>query len=114
MHCIDDKPNGIILNHSADWSGDVRLAWYDADERRDPGPTPPSLRECWCNGPDLVAGRFSPALPPAGASVPETVPPSWAPVEVITRAVALAVESYLRHKLMRAVDVDLFIRRGKL
>lgn len=114
MHCIDDKANGIILNHDGDWSGDVRIAWYDTDERHDPGPTPPSLRECWCSGLDLVAGRFSPALPPPGKSLPATVPPSWAPVEVVTRAVALAVESYLRLKLERCVSVDLFIRRGKL
>jgi len=120
MHCIDDKPNGIILNHDGDWSGDVRIAWYIAGERRhDPGPPPPSWRECWCCGSDLVAGRFTPLgvadrrvqktseLPPSGIDVPEP------PVNVLTRAVALAVEGYLRFKLERAVD-DLFIRRGKL
>lgn len=101
MHCIDDKPNGIVLNHNSDWSGEVRVAWYVAGERRDPGPMPPSLRECWCSGPDLVAGRFAPL------SGPEP------PVNVITRAVALAVETYLRRKMESALD-DLFIRRGTL
>ena len=101
MHCIDDKANGVILNHNSDWSGDVRIAWYIASERRDPGPTPPSLIECSCRGIDLVAGRFT------LNDGPEP------PVNVITRAVALAVESYLRSKMERAVD-DLFIDRGKL
>ena len=111
MHCIDDKPNGIILNHNADWSGDVRLAWYDVEERHDPGPTPPSLRECWCSGPDLVAGRFTflntPSDRPPGTVV------SSPSVDVMTRAVALAVEAFLRSKMERAVD-DLFIKRGRL
>jgi len=125
VHCIDDKPNGIILNHNGDWSGEVRIAWYVASERRDPdvpqfsggglviqGPRPPSLQECWCAGKDLVAGRFTSMSstsepPPGGVTVPEP------PVNVLTRAVALAVESYLRSKLESAVD-DLFIPRGKL
>jgi hypothetical protein len=109
MHCIDDKPNGIVLNHDGDWSGNVRIAWYIASERVDPGPTPPSLRECWCSGPDLVAGVFTPTNRPSDAP-PQSVPP----VDVITRAVALAVEGYLRSKLTRVLDVDLFIRRGQL
>lgn len=104
MHCIDDKPNGIILNHDSDWSGNVCIAWYIAGERRDPGPTPPSLRECWCNGPDLVAGLFTNEPDPGGVLMPEP------PVNVLTRAVARAV---LRFKLGRAID-ELFIRRGKL
>ena len=111
MHCIDDKPNGIILNHNADWSGEVRIAWYMASERRDPGPTPPSLQECWCAGKDLVAGRFTPVCAPN-----EPMPGVLAaepPVNVLTRAVALAVETWLRHKLARTVD-ELFIRRGAL
>lgn len=103
MHCIDDKPNGIILNHDGDWSGDVRIAWYLAEERRlAPGRLPPSLCECWCSGPDLVAGRFSPTHGPAhGLSTPEP------PVNILTRAVALAVADYLHLKLGRAVD-DIF------
>lgn len=119
MPFIDDKPNGIVLNHSADWSGEVRIAWYVTAERRDTpqfkgglvieGPTPPSLRGCWCNGPDLVAGRFTPVSTPPGEAK-SSVPP----VDVITRAVALAVEGYLRFKLERFLDVDLFINRGKL
>src|SRR5271154_5878582 len=102
MHCIDDKPNGIILNHNADWSGEVRIAWYVADERRDPGPTPPSVRECWCSGPYLVAGRYSPMNRPGGEASHEDPP-----VNVLMRAVALAVETYLRSKLERVLDVDL-------
>lgn len=117
MHCIDDKPNGIILNHDGDWSGDVRIAWYIAGERRDPGPTPPSLRECWCRGADLVAGRFTPVSSAAAFAAQEFVVLSSAapepPVHVITRAVALAVESCLRSKLESALD-DLFSRRAKL
>ena len=110
MHCTDDKPNGIILNHNGDWSGDVRIAWYVASERRDPGPTPPSLRECWCDGNALVAGRFT--LVPR-ASEPGIVVVAEPPINVLTRAVALAVEGYLRCKMERALD-DLFIRRAKL
>jgi hypothetical protein len=120
MRYIDDKPNGIILNHTAEWNGAVRIAWYIPSERRDPGPTPPSLRECWCSGPDLVAGRFTPVSaadrqvlrtseqPSRGVEVSEP------PVNVITRAVALAVETYLRSKLARFLDDDLFIPRGTL
>ena len=115
MHCIDDKPNGIVLNHNSDWSGEVRIAWYITSERRDPGSlqealcaVPPSLRECWCRGPDLVAGLFTPTNgPPDESSLSEP------PINVITRAVALAVETYLRSKMGRALD-DLFIQRGKL
>jgi hypothetical protein len=107
MHCIDDKPNGI--NHDGDWSGDVRIAWYDPTERpREFCPTPASLRECWCDGPDLVAGRFTPLLKDRddhGNAEP--------PLHVLTRAVALAVETFLRSKMESAVD-DLFIQRGKL
>jgi len=102
MHCTDDKSNGIVLNHNSDWSGEVRVAWYIASERRDPGPTPPSLRECWVDGSALTAGHFVPTR-----SEPEP------PVNVITRAVALAVEGFLRSKMERALD-ELFIRRGKL
>jgi hypothetical protein len=91
VHCIDDKPNGIVLNHNSDWSGEVRIAWYVPDQRR----------ECACSGVDLVAGRFT----HLSGDAP--------PVNVLTRAVALAVETYLRAKLERALD-DLFIRRGKL
>ena len=112
MHCTDDKPNGIILNHNGDWSGEVRIAWYVASERRDPGPTPPSLRECWCDGKDLVAGRFTPVTN-ASEPAPSTVVVAEPPVNVLTRAVALAVEGYLRCKMERALD-DLFIRRDKL
>jgi len=112
MHCIDDKAHGIILNHNGDWSGEVRIAWYVTSERRDPGPTLPLLGECWCAGPDLVAGRFKPVSAvsdpaPCSVLVPEP------PIDVITRAVALAVEGYLRLKMEKAVD-DLFIERGKL
>lgn len=113
MHCIDDKPNGIILNHDGDWSGDVRIAWYVASERRDPGPTPPSLQECWCRGPDLVAGLFTPVTNAREPSPGVVVVVPEPPVNVLTRAVALAVEGYLRFKLGRAYD-DLFIRRSKL
>lgn len=109
MHCIDDKQNGIILNHDGDWSGSVRIAWYVASERRDPGPTPPSLRECWCDGPALVAGRFAPASGPPSDKSPFSEPP----VNVLTRAVALAVETYLRRKMEHALD-DLFITRDAL
>jgi len=101
VHCIDDKPNGIIINHNSDWSGDVRIAWYIASERRDPGPTPSSMRECACSGVDLVAGRFT----LLSGDEPR--------INVLTRAVALAVEGYLRSKMERALD-DLFIQRGKL
>ena len=112
MHCIDDKPNGIILNHDGDWSGDVSIAWYVAGKSRDPGPTPPSLHECWCSGPDLVAGLFTPVTN-TSEPAPGTIIVPEPPVNVLTRAVALAVEGYLRFRLMRGVD-DLFIRRGKL
>lgn len=107
MHCIDDKPNGIILNHNGDWSGRVRLVWYVASDRRDPGPTPASMRECWCDGPDLVAGLFTPT------SGPPSEPSLEPPVNVITRAVALAVESYLCRKMESALE-GVCIRRGKL
>lgn len=103
-HCIDDKPNGILLNHDSDWSGDVHLAWYSAEERRDPGLLPPSLRECWCSGPQLIAGRFMPLTP---------LPNGEPPIHVITRAVALAVEDYLHFKLMLAVE-GVHIYRNKL
>lgn len=124
VHCIDDKPNSIILNHNSDWSGEVRIAWYVAAERRDPdpdapqfqggglviqGPRPPSLRECWCEGKDLVAGLFTPVERPAGFDLVHEPP-----VNVLTRAVALAVETYLRSKLELVLDTSLFIRRGKL
>ena len=109
MHLIDDAPNGIIINHSADWSGDVRIAWYVAAERQDPGPVPPSLKECWCEGKDLIAGLFTPIDRPAGF-----VPAHEPPVNVLTRAVALAVETHLRSKLEGLFDTNLFIRRGKL
>ena len=109
MLCIDDKANGIIVNHDGDWSGRVRIAWYVASERRDPGPTPPSLRECWCDGASLVAGRFTPQSGPPGEPAASPEPP----VHVLTRAVALAVETYLRSKLESAVD-DLFISRDAL
>lgn len=98
---IDDKANGILLNHDPDWSGTVRVAWYIASERRDPGPTPPSLQECWCHGPDLVTGRFT------QLDGPEP------PINVITRTVALAVEGYLRHKLEKSF-AELHIYRGRL
>ena len=110
MRCIDDRENGIILNHDGAWSDRVRIAWYVASERRDPGPTPPSLRECWCDGPDLVAGRFTPISGPPNDDEHRNDEP---PVNVLTRAVALAVEGYLRHRLECFVD-DLFIRRGEL
>jgi hypothetical protein len=104
VYCIDDKPNGIIINHSSSWSVEVRLAWYIPSERRgpDPGPAPPSLRECECLGVDLVAGHFT------------LLKGDEPPVNVITRAVALAVEAYLRGKMMRALDNDVYIDRGKL
>jgi hypothetical protein len=101
VHCIDDTANGIVVNHNADWSGEARIAWYVASERRDPGPMPPSLQECWCRGLDLVAGRFT--LTHGAES----------PINVLTRAVALGVETHLRSKMERAVD-DLFITRSKL
>lgn len=101
MHCIDDKANGIVVNHNSDWSGEARIAWYVANERRDLGPVPRSLRECECSAVDLVAGRFT------------HLSGDEPPVDVLTRAVALAVETYLRSKLESSLD-DLFIRRGKL
>lgn len=115
MHCIDDKPNGIILNHNSDWSGEVRIAWYVSSERRDPGPTPPSLRECWCEGKDLIAGLFTPVTLAgiANNSTPGVVVVAEPPINVLTRAVALAVDTYLRRKIMSAAE-DLVISRGKL
>ena len=111
MHCLDDKPNGILLNHDGDWSGDLRIAWYIAGERRDPGLTLPT-HECWCRGSDLVAGLFTPVRT-AATSAPGTILVPEPPINVLTRAVALAVEGYLLFKLQRALD-DLCIRRGKL
>jgi hypothetical protein len=112
VHCIYDKPNGIIINHDGDWSGNVRVAWYLDGDRHDPGPTLPVLGECWCTGPDLVAGRFTPVSKvsdpaPSCVHIPEP------PIDVITRTVALAVESYLRSKMENAL-ADLFIKRSKL
>jgi len=106
MHCIDDKPNGIILSHNGDWSGEVRITWYDANGRLDPGPKLSFLRGCWCVGADLVAGLYTPVNKPS-SEAPHEDPP----VNVLTRGVALAVEGYLRFKLGRALD-DLFIKRG--
>ncbi len=94
MHTIDDKPNGIALNHDTDWSGEVCIVWGITNHHS-------TSHECWCNGPDLVAGRFTKT---------RGIEP---PIDVITRAVALAVETYLRSKMTHAVD-DLFIHRGKL
>jgi hypothetical protein len=108
MNCIDDAPNGIILNHNSDWSGKVRIAWYVVNERRDPGPIPTSLQESWCDGPDLIAGRYSPVNAPDGEASHDDPP-----LRVLTRAVALAVETFLRSKMESAVD-KLFIKRSKL
>jgi hypothetical protein len=94
MHSIDDKANGIILNHNPGFVGEVRVIWYPANDRRVPC-------ECWCNGLDLIAGRFTPVRGPEP------------PINVITRAVALAVETYLRNKMEGAVE-QLFLNRGKL
>lgn len=103
MNCIDDRANGIIINHNSDWSGNVRIVWYVASERRgddeDHG-IPPSM-VCWCNGRDLVNGL----LTMAEGSEP--------PLNVITRSVALAVETNLRTKAISAAE-SLFINRGKL
>lgn len=101
MQHIDDKANGIRINHSSDWSGEARIGWYFADERYDLGPTPPSLSECQCSARDLLAGRFT------------LLSGCEPPINVITRAVALAVETYFRVKMMRAAE-GLFIRRDKL
>jgi len=118
MRCIDDKPNGIILNHNGDWSGEVRIAWYLAIERNDlvesdfagrrTGPPSSSLHECWCSGPDLVAGRYSPVNKPGGEASHYDPP-----INVLTRAVALTVEAYLRRKMANAVE-DLNIDQGDL
>jgi hypothetical protein len=97
MRTISDKPNGIILNHDGDWSGEACIGWYVTD--RSP------LHECWCDGPDLVAGKFT--------KIRGIEPP----ISVITRAVALAVESYFRSKMTDALETfdidDLSSRRGK-
>lgn len=95
MHTIDDKANRIVLNHSSGFVGEVRIGWY-------PGYTLEALRECWCNGTDLIAGRFTPTR---GQDEP--------PINVLTRAVALAVETHLRSKMESAVE-GLFINRGRL
>jgi hypothetical protein len=111
MHTIDDDANGIILNFNSDWSGEVRVAWYDVKERRDKintGPVP-SLRECWCDGEDLIAGHFRFVNRPAGNASTPSVPP----VDVMTRAVALAVETYLIRKMATALD-DICIDRRKV
>jgi len=101
MHCIDDKANGIVLNYSPDWGGEARIAWYVVGESRDPGPILPSLRECWCSAPDLVAGRLT------------LLTGDEPPTNIITRAVALAVEEYLRGKLEHVLDVVFLTKRGK-
>jgi hypothetical protein len=100
MHIIEDKANGIVINHSSGFVGEVRIAWYDLSKRPDHGIIT-NFDECWCSGIDLVAGRFTPVRGPEP------------PVNVITRAVALAVETYLRNKMESAVEF-LFINRGKL
>jgi hypothetical protein len=104
MHRIDDKPNGITVTHDGDWSGQVCIAWWNvADiERREPP------RRCWCWGPDLIAGLFTPTSGP-----PSDLLTSEPPINIVTRAVALAVESCLRDKMAYALD-SLFIKRGKL
>ncbi len=92
MHCIDDKANGIVLNHNSDWSGDVSISWYHSDCSR---------HECWCRGRSLVAGSF------------EHVRGIEPPLDVITRAVALAVEACLRAEMLSAVqDYIALDRRG--
>ena len=101
MHCIDDKANGIVINHNSDWSGEVSVAWHAVVLRDGFGKSSVDRFECLCSGIDLVAGRFT------------LIDGPEPPVNVITRTVALAVEGYLRSKLERAVD-DLFIDRGKL
>ena len=87
MHTIDDSANKIILNHNSDWSGDVLITWWgDSTHKAQP------WRECHCDGADLIAGRFTLT---AGAEPP---------IDVITRAVALAVERYLRRTLESAIE----------
>jgi hypothetical protein len=111
MHTIDDDKNGIVLNFNSDWSGEVRLAWYDVTERRGKyltGPVP-SLRECWCDGEDLIAGRFRWVRRPTDDDAAQGEPP----LAVITRAVALAVETYLTRKMESALD-DIAITRRKV
>lgn len=102
MYIIHDKKNGILINHSSSWCEDARVAWYNVDEYRESGPTPMSLRECQCDAKGLIAGRFT--------LISGTEPPIY----VIARAVALAVEDYLRSKLTKLLDNDLFIEREKL
>ncbi len=93
MHCIDDKANGIVLNHNSDWSGDVCIGWYVVDARAQASnPLLPVLRECWCRGSALVAGSFE---------YTRGVDP---PLGVITRSVALAVEACLRAEMLSAVQ----------
>jgi hypothetical protein len=97
MMSISDEVNGILIKHHTDWSGDARILWSTGVL---PGV---DMIGCWCSGHDLIAGRFLPTR--AGESTP--------PVNVLTRAVALAVETYLRDKAMSAVE-KLFIDRGKV
>lgn len=104
---IEDKPNGILITHNADWSGIVRIAWYMVDGQRS------ALQECWCVGRDLIAGRFTPVSAP---NKPEHGRGSLTatPINILTRAVTLAVETYLRSRLQAFVDTLYTIDRGKL
>lgn len=111
MHIIDDAPNGIIVNHASDWSGEARVAWYDPSNRDDadsPDIASPrglkarGLKECHCVGLDLVAGRFT------------LTTGSEPPVDVMTRAVALAVATFLCDRMVGAAEALSIDRRRRV
>jgi hypothetical protein len=100
MPQIEDDLNNVFINHTVNWSGPTRVGWYFTNELAN---ETAQFRECWCEGRDLVAGRFTFVPGPADA---KASPP---PVDVMTRAVALAVADFLRSKLKRLVEHEFFI-----
>ena len=96
MNCISDNKNGIFINHNSDWSGEARIAWMISREAYDimDAKPPPAHAECWVDSRDLLTGLFTPTR----TGDPEP------PVNVITRAVALAVYNHVTATMVRAAE----------
>lgn len=96
MHCTSDNHTSLHINHNGNWSGDACIGWTDTDGL---------FRSMWVNGPALLGGyQREPEGCRATAAPGEHDAYGPLPIDVLGRAIALAVAAHACSRMTTAAE----------
>lgn len=94
MHTIDDREHKILIRHPDNWIGTATIYWEATVRASYTAKATVQALSCEVDGRYLLTGLFTPTR----TGDPEP------PVNVITRAVALAVYEHVTATMVRAAE----------